>query len=254
MATLSAVIITRNEAHQIRRTIEALGSCDEIVIVDSGSTDNTVEICEALGCKVFYQPFAGYGAQKNFGVAQTSGQWILSIDADEVVSPELDSELKQWKKHIPENINAWYLPRTMVFMGRAFRYSKEAAQPNLRLFKKGTARFSDAQVHETLLVEGIKGYFKGILLHYSYRDLHHYFEKFNQYTSYAAAEMAAKGKKVSWLTILCRQPFEFVKMYIFQRNFMEGWPGLVWSLISSFYPVVKYLKLKTRAYFDINTE
>ena len=246
MIILSAVIITRNEAHQIRRTVEALSCCDEIVVVDSGSTDDTVKICEDLGCRVFQKPFEGYGAQKNYGIDQASGSWVLSIDADEVISPELDAELRAWKQNIPEGVSAWYIPRTMVFMGRAFRYSKEAAQPNLRLFRKGTARFSDAHVHETLIAEGHRKSMKGILLHYSYRDLHHYFEKFNQYTTYAAADMAAKGKQVSWLFILTRQPFEFVKMYIFQRNFMEGWPGLVWSLISSFYPVVKYLKLKTK--------
>lgn len=247
MVSLSAVIITRNEAHQVERTVAAAQQCcDEVVVVDSGSTDGTVALCQAMGCRVFHKPFESYGVQKNFGISQAHGPWILSLDADEVCTPELIAEINHWKQQPHTKVVAYYIPRSMVFLGRRFVHSREARQPILRLFKKSNGAFDEALVHETLIVKGNTDYMHGELLHYSYRNLHHYFEKFNQYTSYAADAMAQKGVTVSWLKILTRQPFEFIKIYFLQGNFREGAPGLVWSIISSFYPVVKYLKLKTK--------
>lgn len=241
---LSAVIITYNEAANIVRTLDSLKWCAEIVVVDSGSTDDTVALCEAQGCRVLYHPFSGFGKQKRFAVAQASGDWILSVDADEVITDELSEEIMEIFAEGELGCVGFYIPRTLVFMGRVFRHGNENRHGFLRLFDRRYGAFNEAPVHEGVEIhEGEIGRLNGTMLHYSYRDIEQYFVKFNRYTTLAANHLHSGGRHASRLLIVLRFPLTFIKTYILKANFRNGFPGFVWSFLCGIYPVVKYLKL-----------
>ncbi len=239
---VSAVIITYNEEALIANTLSALGWCDEILVVDSGSTDRTADICKSFGCRVLTRTFDGYGPQKRFAVAQARHDWILALDADEVLGPELQQEIKALFNSGGPACQGYYLPRTLVFLGRQIR--SEYKKPFLRLFDRQCGNFNNLQVHEKVeMGSGSTGRLKHHFLHYSYRSPDDYFRKFNQYTSTAARELAERGKYKPPAYIALRLPLDFIKIYCLQGCFRSGFPGFVWALFSAFYPVVKYTKL-----------
>ncbi|MBC8109954.1 MAG: glycosyltransferase family 2 protein [Verrucomicrobia bacterium] len=238
---ISAVLITYNEAYIIEETLQVLDFCEEIIVVDSGSKDGTVAICEKFNARVFYKKFEGYGEQKQYAVAQAKNDWILAIDADEVVSQALKEEIIDVFSQ--ENIaeHGFYLPRALIFQGENIYGERNDLQ--LRLFNKNEGNYDDAKVHEKVQIVGKTSTLKNYLWHYSYRNLTHYFEKFNYYTSLAAEELYAKGKKKpSWLLIL-RFPFDFLKIYLFKGCFRNGFSGFLWAFFSALYPMVKYAKV-----------
>jgi glycosyltransferase involved in cell wall biosynthesis len=241
--SISAVIITYNEAQNIVRTLESLTWCDEIVVVDSGSNDDTVALCEARGCRVMYHRFSGFGEQKQFAVSLASHQWILSVDADEVISRELQDEIVEIFSQNEIAHSGFYLPRTLVFMDRIFRHGNENKHGFLRLFNRDRGGFTDAPVHEGVKIKGTTRTLKGSMLHYSYKDIEQYFSKFNRYTSMAARDLHTKGRSANRLMIVLRLPITFLQTYFLKANFLNGFPGFVWSLFCGFYPSVKYLKL-----------
>lgn len=240
---ISAVIITYNEEANIVRTLEALSWCGEILVVDSGSTDNTVALCKQRACRVMTHPFSGYGPQKRYAVGQATHDWILSIDADEVVTDELRGEIIEIFSQAEIEYSGFYLPRTLVFMGHVFRHGNEHKRPSLRLFNRRFGGFSDSTVHESVGVNGTTKALNGALLHYSYLDIEQYFEKFNHYTSLAAQQLYERGKSANRFATLTRLPITFLQTYLLKGNFLNGFPGLVWSLFCALYPVIKYLKL-----------
>lgn len=247
MHKISAVIITYNEAQRIRNTLDSLFWCDEIIVLDSCSTDNTVAICnEYPKCKVSTQPFLGYGPQKSFAIDLATNDWILSIDADEVVTPELKIEIQRILS--TENIlfTGFHVPITHVFLNKVFRFGREYKHYHLRMFNKQFGNFNLDKVHERLDVKGSKAKLKNHMLHYSYVNIHHYFEKFNSYTSISADLMHKKKKKKSRLTVYFKFPFSFFKYYILDLNILNGYAGFVWSLFSALYKVVRSVK-----YFEI---
>ena len=243
MVKLSAVLITYNEASVIERTLRALQWCDEIVVVDSGSTDDTVLQCEQCGCRVVYRPFDGYGPQKRFAVAQAQHDWILSIDADEVVTDDLRKEIQQWLAKEPI-YQGFLLPRSLVFMDKRLRFGGQYKAPILRLFHRQYGHFNANQVHESIELNGKTRTLQNQLLHYSYASTEAYFERFNAYTSAGARELHAKGKKSNKLHIFLRFPASFFSIYILKGCVFDGYPGFVWALFSALYPVVKYVKLR----------
>lgn len=241
---LSAVIITYNEAQNIVRTLDSLAWCEEIVVVDSGSTDDTVVLCEARGCRVLYHPFSGFGRQKQFAVAQARHDWILSVDADEVITDELREEIMAIFAGGKIGRVGYYLPRTLVFMGRVFRHGNENRHGFLRLFDRRAGGFNDAPVHEAVgISKGDVGRLRGTMLHYSYRDIEQYFVKFNRYTSLAASRLRTQGRHANRALIVLRFPVTFIQSYFLKANFRNGFPGFVWSFLCGIYPVIKYLKL-----------
>jgi glycosyltransferase involved in cell wall biosynthesis len=249
---VSAVIITYNEENIILQTLDALSWCDEILIVDSGSTDRTVNLCESRGCRILNRPFSGYGEQKQYAVQEAKYDWILSLDADEVLTDELINEIVAVFTHKDIPWSGFYLPRTLVFMAKPFTFGKEHNQPCLRLFNRRAGGYTDARVHEHVELTGVTKNLKAPMLHYSYRNIEHYFAKFNRYTSLAATQLYERGQSVNRLAILFRLPLTFIQTYFFKGNFMNGYPGLVWSLFCGLYPVVKYLKLYERACNRVN--
>jgi glycosyltransferase involved in cell wall biosynthesis len=241
---VSAVIITLNEAANIERCLASVRWCDEIIVVDSGSSDATAEIAGHRGCRVSIRPFTGYGEQKQFAVGQASHDWVLSIDADEVITPALRDELCALLEKGSEDVAGVEIPRTLVFLGREFRHGAEHASPLLRMFRRSRGGFTAAAVHESIEVNGPVTCCRAEMLHYSYVSIEQYLQKFNAYTSAAARMLHAEGRRASAAAIALAFPFGFFRQYILRGNFLNGYPGFLWAFLSAVYPVVKYAKLR----------
>jgi len=243
MAQLSAVIITCNEEDNIARCLDSVRFADEIIVVDSGSTDNTVAISKKRGAEVYHKSWEGYGPAKQEAVRRASGEWILSIDADEVVTPELGREIKDIVSgELP--YSGYYLKRKTMFMNRWIYHCGWYPDYILRLFRKSAGDFSDSAVHEKVIVGGKKGYLSGELLHYSYRTMEQYFDKFNRYTSLGAEEAYRAGRRAGWYEITVRPLAAFFKHYIARQGFKDGLEGFIISALSSMGVMTKYLKLR----------
>jgi glycosyltransferase involved in cell wall biosynthesis len=242
MKLLSTVIITCNEENNLRKSLPKLSWCNEIIIVDSGSTDNTLEVCKQFGCRIYTRPFNGYGAQKQFAVSLASNQWVLCLDADEVLSDALVEEIKEEMKS--PSAAGYLIPMTFVFMGKEFRYGKESWRYFLRLFNKELGNFDDRKVHEKIRVEGELKKFRNNIFHYSYRSITHYFNKFNKYSSYGAEIAYHQGETRSLLMVILAIPLNFIKYYIIELNILNGTSGFYWSAFNAFYHFVKYIKIR----------
>lgn len=245
MNKLSVVIITLNEELRLPRTLDAVAWCDEIVVVDSGSSDRTVEICSRYpNCRVIERPFQGYGLQKRIAVAEANHDWVLSLDADEVADAELQAALRAEMARDLSGIAGFYLRRSLVFMGRPFSHGRESRERHLRLFDRRLGNFNEASIHERVETDGDTSDLPGRLLHHSYRDLADYFDKFNRYTSLSATRMHEAGRTASIPGIVCRGPWAFLQYYLINGNWRNGFPGLVWSMFGALYKTVRFLKLR----------
>jgi len=244
MMQLSAVIITRNEESNIKRCLESVRFADEIIVVDNNSSDKTVPIAESLGAKVYTTTWKGFGAAKQEGVNYASGEWILSIDADEEI-PEMLAKEIQAKLASTNGCAGYYLNRKTMFLGKWINHCGWYPDYVIRLFQKNKGEFDDAIVHEKAVVDGAVGYLNVDMLHYSYPDLESYLNKFNRYTTLGAEEAFRKGKKAGWFDILIKPPVSFIKHYIVKQGFRDGWAGLVLSALSAMSVMVKYAKLRT---------
>ena len=244
MVAVSAVIITYNEEAIIGKTLSRLWWCQEIIIVDSGSTDKTLEICKSYHCKVFNRAFNGFGEQKKFGVSQAANDWILCIDADEVLTENLIDEIMDELNKPAISFAAFSIPRNLVFMNRIFHYGKEANSPIIRLFNKTRGNWDGAMVHEKVVVNGPTRNLGEKILHYSYTDYHQFLQKVNLYSTLAARKLLEKKRRKSRLVTILALPFNFFRYYIIHRNFMNGYRGFAWSVLNTTYHFVKYLKLE----------
>ncbi|NML21316.1 glycosyltransferase family 2 protein [Pseudoflavitalea sp. G-6-1-2] len=240
---VSAVIITFNEESNIRRTLRQLHWCDEIIVVDSHSTDSTVAICREFNATVYYRDFDGYGPQKRFAVSMASNPWVLCIDADEVLSDELVDEILQITPEEAQANSGFAFKMNLVFLGKEFKHGKESGRHFLRLFNKEQGGFTEDKVHEAIRVNGPVKKLNHILLHYSYHSFHQCLEKNNRYSTISAEMAFSKGKKKHVLAILFALPFNFFKYYLLERNLLNGLKGFYWSTLLSFYHFFKYVKL-----------
>jgi len=240
---VSAVIITHNEERIIRKTLSKLHWCDEIVVVDSYSTDNTIAICKQFGCRIFFRHFDGYGPQKQFAVSKATNEWVFSIDADEVLTDELVQEICSINEK--DMIYAGFsIPMNLVFLDKEFVYGNESERYFLRMFNRKRGGFTGDRVHEGIQVNGPVKKMRHIILHYSYSSIYQYMEKQGRYTSYSAEMAYAKGRNKSVLSVLFSLPFYFVKYYVLERNFLNGGKGFYWSALSAYSHFIKYLKIK----------
>lgn len=246
MATLSVVVLALNEERNIHDCLSSVGWADEILVVDSGSTDRTAEIARRHTRHVLSLPWEGYGATKNAALRSATGTWVLWLDADERVTPELADEIRSALGAERPGVDAYSMPRRAYFLGRWMRHSGWYPGRVTRLFRRGRARFSERRVHEQLLVEGRVVPLQSDIIHHTDPDLHHYFRKFNRYTSLAAEEMAAEGRRCSAADLLLRPPFQFVKMYVLRGGVLDGVEGFILAVVSSAYVFVKYAKLWER--------
>lgn len=242
VVNLSVVIITRNEERNLTRCLESVKFADEVVVVDSNSEDRTVEIATQFGARVQQVAWKGYGPAKRAAVEMAHGKWILSVDADEEVSPELATEIKGIISSA-DPAEGYYLPRRTNFLGRWINHSGWYPDYVLRLFLKARGNFNDATVHEEVISDGRTAYARGELRHYSYPDLETYFDKFNRYTAMGAEKAMLQGQTTGWFDLLVRPPVSFVKHYITGQGFRDGKEGLIISVLSSVAVFVKYAKL-----------
>ena len=240
---LSAVLITRNAASQLPACLAALVFCDEIVVVDSGSDDDTLAIARQHGARVIEQAWLGFGPQKQFAVGQAKHDWVLCIDADERVSDELRDNILA-ELAAPRSC-AYRFPRCNRFMGRYLRHGEGYPDWSLRLFDRRHARWSDDAVHEKVLTDAAVGELRGDLLHDSAETLAHYLAKQDRYTTLAAEMALAAGRRASPLHLLLSPLVRFVKFYLARLGFLDGLPGLVHILVGCRNSYMKYAKMRS---------
>jgi glycosyltransferase involved in cell wall biosynthesis len=226
---VSAVVITLNEARAIDACLGALAWCDEIVVVDSGSTDATVEKARAHGARVVPQSWLGYGKQKDFAVRQASHDWVLCVDADEIVGDELRASIEATLAD--PAFHAYEMPRRNRFLGRYLRHGEGYPDFNLRLFDRRRAHWSDDPVHENVKTAEPVGRLRGDLLHDSAESLATYLAKQRRYTTIQAQELYRKGAVPNPLKLVLSPLVRFGKFYVLRLGFLDGWPGLVHILI-----------------------
>lgn len=247
---LSVVIISLNEEARLGACLDSLPPGAEIVVLDSGSTDGTVALARAQGARVETRAFTNYGDQKNAAILLATRPWILSVDADEVLSRDLCLEIVDVTEGPSRRFAGYRVRRKLVFMGRKLRFGKSSDRP-LRLFQRGQGHFQSA-IHEHLdLGQRKVGELRGELLHYSYADLTDYFHRFNIYTSRIAENHAhTRPLKPPFLAHVARPWVEFVMRYFIRLGFLDGYPGYTYALISSLYAFVKYAKGREHSYRD----
>lgn len=240
---VSAVLITRDAAAHLRECLESLRWCDECIVVDSGSHDDTVAICAEFAAQVYVETdWRGFGVQKNRALALASGDWILSIDADEVCTPELQRELRAILT-APAAAAAYAMPRRSNFCGTWIRHSGWWPDHVTRFFQRGRARFSDDLVHERLLVDGASEQLQSPLLHYTYDSFEQALAKLDRYSTLGAQQAYARGKRASPASALLRGAWAFFRTYVLRLGVLDGWAGVMLALYNAQGTYYRYLKL-----------
>ena len=239
---LSVIIITKNEARHIAACLESVRFADEIIVLDSGSTDGTVDIARAMGAQVHVSDdWPGFGQQKNRVLDLATQPWVLAIDADEQVTLALQDEIIK-TLHDPA-FEAFEIARLSEFCGKPIRHSGWWPDYVLRLFKRGVARFNDLAVHESVETQVEVGRFKNYFLHFPFENLDMVVTKINRYSGVAAIEMAAKGKRVGLVGVMGHCIWTFVRIYLIRRGFLDGRHGFVLAVTAAFGSFLRYAKL-----------
>ncbi|TGL87729.1 glycosyltransferase family 2 protein [Leptospira congkakensis] len=240
---LSCAIITLNEEDNISRTLEALSFIEDIVVIDSGSTDKTVEIAKSLGARVFFRKFVNYADQKNFAIEQTKYDWVLAIDADEVVSDGLKSEITELFTDNKLQSVGYLVPRLTYYLGKWIRFGGYYPNYQIRLFKKTAGEFSGGLVHERVKLIGKPIKLKNPLFHYSYKNISDHLQFIDRYSSLFAEEEFRKGKRSSVFWAFLKACFKGFYMYWIRLGILDGKQGFVLALLGFYYNFLKYLKL-----------
>jgi len=240
---ISVIIITLNEEDNIRRCLESVKWADEIIIVDSGSTDKTKTICSEYTDNFFERAWTGFGDQKNFALSKATKSWILSIDADEEVTMDLQEEIRN-KITNNQDIMGYRIPRLTNFFGKFIRYSGWYPDYVLRLARREKTSFSNDLVHEKMITDGPIKKISNHLLHYSFKDISTQIDKVQTYSSSSALMMFKANKKISWFSVFLKTFFSFVKPFILRFGFLDGVHGLLIAVFSSINTFLKYAKLK----------
>ena len=239
---LSITIITKNEERNIRRCLDSIQWAEEVVIVDSGSTDQTLAICKSYNCRIIHAEWLGFGKTKQLAVNETTHDWVLSIDADEVITPELQSAIQSVLKN--PKADGYQIKRESFYLKRKIKYSGWQNDYPLRLFNKRKGQFNDAPVHESVIID--KTHLDTIeapLLHYPYPSVASHINKINLYTSLGAEKLYKQGKQSSLLYALVSGWVKFIKMYLLKSGFLDGKEGFILALLSGFSSTLKYAKL-----------
>lgn len=241
MLDISALVLTFNEEDNIARCLSSLSFCREILVVDSGSSDRTVEIASDFTDKVLFHPIEGHGPQLNWGIERAEHDWVLSLDADEEISPPLRTSIENLSP-VP-GITGYYINRRNFYLGRWIKHSGWYPQYILRLFNRNFGACNEASIHKSIFVEGKTARLEGDIFHYSYRNLSHHLSKINQYTTSIAEERWREGKRFNPLKAVFAPPAEFVKKYLLKGGFLDGFPGFALAITSSYYSFLKQIKL-----------
>ncbi|MER2491877.1 glycosyltransferase family 2 protein [Catenovulum sediminis] len=238
---LSVFFVTLNEAATIQQAIEAVSEFDEIIVVDSGSTDGTVEIAEKAGARVIHQQWLGFAKQKSFAMNLCKNEWVFNLDGDEIVTPDVITEIKALIE--ADSCDGIRVNFEDVFMGRPM-HPQSHKRSIVRVFKKSKARYpTDRLVHENVILEGKVSRIKSNILHYGYQSAADFMAKQNTYSTLGARQKKIKGKKHSLLKLLLIFPIAFIKAYFLHKMFLSGWRGFIHAMIEAMYSFLKEAKL-----------
>lgn len=244
MIPVSVVIVTKNEEKNIGDALESVKDFEDIVVLDAYSNDATIEICKRYSVRLYQHEWQGYARQKQMAVDYAEKDWVLILDADERVTPELKEEIFRRVTH--HDYYGFYIPRKNFFLGKWIRHSGWYPDYTLRLFRKEASYIQQREVHEKVIVKGTVGYMKNPLEHYTYRTISDYIKKMETYSTLSAKEMLSKNPQPSFLSlaikILAGPIFTFLKMLFIKQGFRDGIHGLMLALFYSFYTFVKYAK------------
>jgi glycosyltransferase involved in cell wall biosynthesis len=239
---VSVTIITHNEAADIGAALESVAWADERIVVDAQSTDETAAIARARAERVVVREWPGYVAQKNYAASLATHDWILSLDADERVTPALAADIRERLERDPPHAG-YRIPRVTFHLGRWIRSTDWYPDLQLRLYDRRAAEWTGAHVHESLSVRGSVGRLRGELQHFAYRDIAEHLETIDRYTTLAARQMHESGRRAGALALVAHPPLAFLRNYIARAGFRDGVPGLIVSSLNAYYVFLKFAKL-----------
>jgi glycosyltransferase involved in cell wall biosynthesis len=241
--TVSAIVVCFNEENNIRGCLESLRWCDEIVVVDSFSTDRTVEFCKQYTNRVIQRPWAGYRDQKAFAHSQATKEWVILVDSDERVSPHLQSEIQEALRLDQGEYAGYAMPRLVFYLKRWWRRGGWYPDYDVRLFLRDRATWGGKDPHEKILVQGRVKKLQFPLHHYTYRDIADHIKRINRFTSISSKELKNEGQRWRLSDALFRPAFRFFRSYILKRGFMEGFAGFYVAITAAVYVFLRYAKL-----------
>ncbi len=238
---VSVFIVCFNEEKQIRRCLDSIKWCEEIIIVDSGSTDKTLEICREYTDKIFHKPWAGYVEQKRFALEKCQYDWVLNLDADEVLTPALSQEIM---RELENSVyDGYFILRTVFHLDKWWRKGGWHPEYRLRLCKKSKTVWGGMDPHEKAIVTGKTKKLNSELEHYSYKNIADQIARINNYSSTLANNLYASGERGNVMQIILNPISRFIKFYILKKGFLEGFPGFTMAVVDAFYVFLKYMKL-----------
>jgi len=237
---VSVVIVTKDEEINIEDALKSVADAKEIIVVDSFSTDRTVDICRKYTDRVYQHEWQGFAQQKQMAVDYAEGPWVFILDADERVTPELKAEIVN--NISGTDLNGFYMPRENYFIGTRIRYGGWWPDHTLRLFKKDRGRLGQREVHERVVVEGSTGYLKNPLRHYTYRSISDFVERMERYSTLAAKEIMKNSGRAGLFSLTIKPPLTFIKMYFLRLGLLDGTRGFMLAVLYSFYTFLKYAK------------
>lgn len=241
MNRLSVTIIAWNEEERLRACLESIAWADEIIVLDAESTDKTVQVAREFTDKIWVRPWPGFAAQKNFALEQATGEWVLSLDADERVTPELRERICGIVR-ADGPVDGYSIPRKNVFWGAWVRHGGLYPDYQLRLFRRPAGRFGDSAVHESALVEGHVEALAEPMLHHSYRGLEDFVARSNRYSTLAAHQIVSRGGRAGLAGLVLRALGRFLSMYVLRAGFLDGWRGFVLAVLYANYVFLRTAK------------
>ncbi|MDP2585749.1 MAG: glycosyltransferase family 2 protein [Candidatus Levybacteria bacterium] len=234
---ISAIVLTRNEEKNIADCLKNLMWCDESIVIDDNSTDNTVKIAEKSNAKVYSRSLESFSNQRNFGITKANGEWLLFVDADERISDalafEISSVLSNWTSGTENEFKGFYIPRNDIIWGKELKYG-ESGIKLLRLAKKNYGNWI-GKVHEKWIIDGKVGLLKNSIIHYPHQSAAAFLKEVNDYTELRAQELYAEKREVSWLSIVIYPIGKFINNFILKKGFLDGEKGLIVAIIMSFH-------------------
>jgi glycosyltransferase involved in cell wall biosynthesis len=242
---LSVAVITKNEARNIESCLSSVAWAQEIVVVDEFSSDGTVDMAKGFGAKVYQESWKGFAGQKNSAVDKTTGDWVLSLDADERITLPLRQEIEETTGR-KEAFPGYFIARKNFFSGQWIRHGGWYPDYSLRLFKKGSGRFEERVVHEKVVVQGATGYLKNPMEHYTYRSVADYLIRMERYSRLAALEIAVAKRPPFWSALILRPAFTFLNMYLLRGGFLDRKKGFFLAVSYAYYTFLKYYRFSEK--------
>jgi len=240
MPRLSAIVIAKNEAAKIEACLDSLAFCDERIVVDGGSSDATMALAEGRGARVVTHEWTGFGPQKNFALSLATGDWVLSLDADERVDPELARQITE--AVAKGQADGFEMPRLSSFCGRPMRHSGWYPDYVLRLFRRGRARFSDDAVHERVICDGKVARLSAPLIHHPVERLEDALSRMDRYSTAGAEMVVESGRRVSFMTGILRGWWAFIRTYVLRLGFLDGREGFLLAVANAEGTYYRYMK------------